>query len=59
MISYEDVNDAVRGCIDELAFQYAEDMRQFPLSWVECAYNRAMMIMLDKIEKKVDENEPE
>lgn len=59
MINYNDQNEAVKGCIDELAFQYAEDMRQLPFSWVECAYNRAMMVMLDEIEKKVDENEPE
>lgn len=55
MINYDDANEAVKGCIDELAFQYAEDMREFPLSWVECAYNRAMMVMLDEIEKKEGE----
>lgn len=56
MINYDDANEAVKGCIDELVFQYAEDMRQFPLSWVECAYNRAMMVMLDEIEKKESES---
>lgn len=41
MINYNDQNEAVKGVIDNLTAKYTHDMREFPLSWVECAYNRA------------------
>ena len=60
MLKYDECNKAVKGCIDYLVDKYVGDMKEFPLSWVECAYNRAMMIRLVEIEKKDGEvNEPE
>ena len=59
MINYDDANEAVKGCIDELAFRYAEDMKQYPLTWIECAWNRAMLVKLDELEKRLEECEYE
>ena len=59
MINYNEQNVAVKGCIDDLTFQYAEDMREYPLTWVECAYNRALMINLDEYEKRMEKYEHE
>ena len=54
MINYNEQNETIKAIIDDLTEQYAEDMREYPLTWVECAYNRALMINLDEYEKRME-----
>ena len=52
MINYYEANEAVRGCIDELTHRYIQDMNKYPLSWIECAYDRALNVYVNEIDKR-------
>lgn len=41
MINYEDANEAVKEIIDKLTSKYEHDIREFPIAWVEYAFNCA------------------
>lgn len=52
MINYNEFSEFAKSYIDDLVIEYIEDMENFPLAWVECAYNRALRERLKEIDKK-------